>query len=496
VTVAHYERGIVTVETGSQFEKEKVRLRSAGAPADDNTTTFPCAPVQRRLWFLDRIDPGNPALNVALRWAIDGRIDPDILQKAFSIILNRHEILRTRFVERAGEPVQCVEENVSVRLGVLDLSGMKEADKEGRIVEIGKQEAAAEFQIDVAPLIRATLLLSTRTQAILLITAHHLVFDGWSIGVLAREICSTYQALAEGRGRGSPELPIQYGDYALWQEAMLKSGALDADRDFWLRQLDKLPYFELPTDFPRPDVQSHEGSILSILLPKDLTDRAEQFSRERNATFFTTALTALVAHLGLMTGQHEIVVGTQVAGRDDADLENLIGAFVNTVVLRFDLLRNPSQSALFESVRVTVHEALEHRRLPFERLIELLNPKRDPARTTLISVNMILQRAFAQRLTFGDLTLTGLPSYSPGAQYDINFVLVERAEGWRASCEYNTDLFLEETIQSILRGWEGSIARLVNEPQAMLVEGSFEDAGDKETEMVQPARPVPNAPPR
>jgi nonribosomal peptide synthetase DhbF len=424
------------------------------------TTVFPCSASQERLWILDQLDPGNPALNVSLRWRLTGEVDPSRLERAFLSVIDRHEILRTSFLETAGQPMQHVWPVAGFRLGVIDLRALPEADRPSRIIDLGTADAVVRFRIDTVPLVRATLLRVAPAESVLLVTAHHMVFDGWSIGVLAGDLGRAYQALGESRPRQPPELEVQYGDYARWQRAWLESEALDADRDYWLRQLRDLPYFEVPPDHARPDTQTHNGAILSLLLPRGMTDRIDTFGRRHDATFFMIVVTALVGLLHRINGKTDISIGTEVAGRDEVELESLIGPFINTLVLRLDASGDPSLSQLLNRVRTTIRDAIEHRNMPFEQLIRLLNPRRDPSRGPLFSVNIIVQRAFAQSQTHGDLHISGLPSHTPGALFDLSFVMVEREEGWRASCEYNTDLFDETTIWSILRRWQAAIAGL------------------------------------
>src|SRR5262249_37113654 len=282
----------------------------------------------------------------------------------------------------------------------------------------------------VAPLARVARLQLREQVAILLVTAHHLVCDGWSIGLLAQEMGELCAAFAEGRAADLPELAVNYGDYAQWQKHWLASAPLAEEDEFWRRYLEGAKPFELLPDHPRPPIQTTNAEILSILLDRELTAGVADLARRGGCTMFMTALAALLVMLHRHTGETDLSLGTQVAGRNEVELENLVGLFINTLVLRNDLSGDPDFLELMGRVRDSVSDAFEHQQMPLERLTEIINPARDLSRNGLFSVNFIFQRSFIKNAAYGRFRLVDLPSFSAGAMYDLNFFMVERPEGW------------------------------------------------------------------
>ncbi|CAH2598584.1 Amino acid adenylation domain-containing protein [Rhodovastum atsumiense] len=433
--------------------------------------SFPCSVQQQQFWVLDRLEPGNPAMNVAVRWQLDGRISTEVMEQAFRIVIDRHEVLRTGFVEVEGNPVQRVASALPpFRLADVDLTGLPDTERAAQVLRISRLEGMTPFDIAAPPLIRATLLRVEPTRAILLVTAHHIACDGWSIGVLAREVGTIYRSLREQRPHPLADLPIQCGDFALWQQEWLRSEALGAEAEYWAVKLAGMKHFEVMPDRPRPPVQSSNGQIVSVLLPKALTTEVRALGARHGATFFATALAALKALLHRLTGETDIGIGTQIAGRHAPELEGMIGVFINTLVLRDDAGGDPGFSAFLDRVRCTVEEALAHAQMPIQHLVEMLKPPRDPSRNALFSVNFIFQRSFISNADYGEWRLTDIPSVSPGAIYDLNFFMVERPEGWRLSCEYNTDLFEEATVRGMLERLQLLLGAIVATPHCRLSE--------------------------
>ncbi len=456
--------------------KRDARDTAATAAGQVDTPTafveFPCSSMQNQLWLQDRVSPGDTSLNVAVRWGLEGRLSVDVIQRGFEALIARHEVLRTVFVERNGAPVQRVLPTMPFRLSVVDLRGMPESTRHPEAARIGQGQARAAFDLAKGPLIRATLLLLGENASELLVTTHHIACDGWSNGILARDFGTLCEAFARHEPYELPELPLQYGDFAAWQLAWLASAGQQQESDYWAAQLAGLPYFEVPADRPRPPVQTTNGAMSSRLLPRSLTDALQALAQREGCTFFTMAASLVAALLSRWTGETEVVLGTQIANRDEVELENLVGCFINTLVLRSSLSDNPPFTALLAEMGLKIEGALEHRHLPIDRVVELLRPQRDPSRPhPLLSVNLIMHRAYIHRSSYNGFAITGLPSASPGAIYDLNFILVERAsEGWRLSCEYNSDLFEPETVvrmlcclQRLMEGVAGNPARRVSE---------------------------------
>jgi amino acid adenylation domain-containing protein len=444
--------------------------------AEDNTgpavqpgMVFPCSLQQQQFWVLDRVMPGDPALNVAVRWQLDGHVSAETMEQTFQLIMARHEVLRTFFIERDGEPFQSVlDRPPPLRIAEVDLTGLSAADRAAQVLRISKLTAAAPFDLASPALLRATLLRLEPTRYILLVTAHHIVCDGWSIGVLAREVGTIYRALRERQPHGLAELPLQCGDFAQWQHAMADSGALAPHARYWGDKLSGMRHFEVTPDRPRPAQQTSNGHIVSLLLPKPLSGRIHALGARHGATLFATALAALKALLHRVTGETDIGIGTQVAGRDDTMLEPMVGVFINTLVLRDQVAGDMLFTDLLGRVRDTVAEALAHAQMPIQQLVELLKPPRDPSRNPLFSVNFIFQRSFIANADYGDWTLTDIPSVTPGAIYDLNFFMVERPDGWRLSCEYNTDLFEQATVEALLARMQVVLTGIADDPERPL----------------------------
>jgi amino acid adenylation domain-containing protein len=430
---------------------------------------IPCSLAQQRFWFLEQLDPGNPALNVAVRWRLEGRVSHLHLEEAWRLLLARHQILRASFELGTGGPIQIIAPEFDFAIPIVDLTALPKEKAIAEAERLCQMEARTSFKLSAPPLIRVTLLQLSRQLSILLVTAHHIASDGWSIGILAREMGEIYAALRQESDPGLLRLTIDYGQYAADQYRALTTEALAGEVEFWRRALDGVKRFEIPLDRPRPLVQTSNGSIRSILLDKSLSDGLIRLSRSHGCTLFMTALSTLLVLLHRHSGESDIAIGTQVAGRYAVELEDLVGPFINTVVLRNQLSDEQSFSMLLEQVRTTVLDAFEHQRMPFEKVIELINPERDLSRYALFSVNFIFQRSFIRNARYGDFNLVDLPSFSAGALYDLNFFMVERPEGWRASCEFNTDLFDPQTIESLLARWQTIMQAAIATPSVPLM---------------------------
>ncbi|MDB5361077.1 MAG: thioester reductase [Rhodospirillales bacterium] len=425
---------------------------------------YPCTLAQERFWILDRLLPGNPALNIAVRWRLVGRISTSELEQAFRLILSRHESLRTAFVERDGGLVQIIKPSVGFRLPAVDLTGLSEDAAEAEMERLTKLEACGSFDLAQPPMLRATQLRVRHDQSVLLVTVHHVVADGWSIGVLAREMGEICAALQAGRLPTLPPLSLSYGDFARQQRNDLSNADFETDELFWRQSLGGMKHFELQTDFPRPLEQTANGSIVSILLPRTITDAFARLARRNGCTLFMAALANLYTLLHRYSDETDIAIGTQTAGRDEVDVENLVGLFINTLVLRGDLSGGPTFEDMLERTRDLVSDAFEHQRLPLERVIEIVAPQRDLSRNALFSVNFIFQRSFIENAAYGEFRLVDMPSRSAGALYDLNFFMVERPEGWRISCEYNTDLFEQATAQRLIEHFSNLMQSAIAEP--------------------------------
>ncbi len=457
---------------------------------------YPCSLAQMRFWVLDQLDPGNPSLNVAVRWRLEGMVTTAELEAAWGTILDRHQVLRSRFVRIDGEPLQVVGALVSLRIREVDLTDLSAAAAEEMAERLAVTEAGTPFNLALAPLIRLTRILLAQNVSVLLVTAHHIVCDGWSIGILAHEMGEICAARQAGRIPALPVLALQYGEYALWQRDWLATVPLVAETSFWTRTLAGMRPFELLTDHPRKPVQSWNADIASILLDRELSDRLAQLARSRGCTLFMAAFSALLVLLHRYSGETDIALGTQIAGREEIELEDLVGLFINTLILRGDVSGDPSFAELLARSRRVVTDAFGNSRLPLEQLIEIAGQKRDISRNSLFSVNFIFQRSFIETRSYGSFRLVDMPSRSAGALYDLNFFMVERPEGWRVSCEYNTDLFDQSTISGMLRRFQNLVAGAVADPSCPVSALPLLDEADRQLLLVtrnRTAAPYPQA---
>jgi thioesterase domain-containing protein len=430
----------------------------------DEVFVLPATVAQQSLWWLDQLEPGNPAYNIAVRFRLRGPLRLNCLEQALNEIVRRHEPLRTTFAAVNDAPAQIVAPRLAIALKVDDLRGQPQERRDEEAEAIAAAEAHGRFDLARAHLIRARLVQLGEDDHVLLLTVHHIVSDGWSIGVLTHELGVLYGAYCRGLEAPLAALAIQYGDFAVWQEQWLGSSNLDGQIAYWARQLAGLRTLDMPTDRPRPQRQTFAGAIRSVLLPKTLTEGLAHLASENNATLFMVTLAALQVLLRRRAGQDDIVVGSVLAGRPRVELEPLIGLFINSVVLRTDLSGNPPFLELLQRVRRTVLGAFANQDVPFERVVQALQPKRDPSRHPLFQSNFLFQRDFVRTFEAADLMLTAIPSVSPGTLYELNFFMVERAEGWRASCEYNSDLFDSGTVVGLLGQFKAILETIAAHP--------------------------------
>jgi thioesterase domain-containing protein len=410
----------------------------------------PLSLQQARFWLLDQLSPGNSAYNIAVRWQLIGPLKIAVLERAIADIVRRHDVLRTRVELENGEPVQTVQPDLAFELAFTDLSHLEGAALDAEVNRLSDLEARKPFDLTRAPLFRVSVLCARENCHWLLMTIHHIVSDGWSIGAFVDEMCVNYAAGEQGDPSPLPALEFQYRDYANLQKDTVNRNVSNPQLLYWLRQLKDLPRFEVPPDLPRPPVQTASGTIVSLLLPRGLTDALANLSRIHGATLFMTSLAALDILLHRLVGSDTVIVGTPVAGRNSLETESLIGLFINLLVLRCDLSGDPSFTNLLARVRKTVLDALANQDVPFEQLVEVLKPRRDLSRNPLYQVSFIFQRAFVRHQKFGAMELVDLPSTSAGALYDLNFFMVERTDGWRLSCELNSDLYRPATVMRML----------------------------------------------
>lgn len=307
------------------------------SPAAEEVYVLPASLGQERFWALDRMNPGNPTWNVPVRFRLQGALDPALVERAFNEIVRRHEVLRTTFTLVDGQPAQVIQPSLKIEVPVTDLRHFPKPERDAEVDRLSMQEARWRFDLAAGPLFRVGLLRVEDKEHILLVNPHHTVVDYWSVGIISGELGALYEAYSRGLESPLPELPIQYGDFAIWQREQAGSPAVQNELAYWKQQLENLPQLDFPTDHPRADSPTYDATITSVLLPVALTDAIRELANRENATFFNAMLAALAVVLHQYTAQTDFGIATQVAGRISTELESLVGLFINTVVLRPDL---------------------------------------------------------------------------------------------------------------------------------------------------------------
>ena len=442
---------------------------------------FPASVAQQVFWYLELLQPGVTAFNVAMRSRLDGPLDVRLLEKALNLVLDRHEILRTRFEEDGGELLQIVAAKIELPLPLIELGHLPEAERDAEARRLADLEATRPFALGTAPLIRAELLRLSATSHILHLTVHHALFDGSSIPILNADLAAIYQALADGREPDLAPLPIQYGDFSVWQKDHLESPGIRAQLDYWKRRLDGMAELDLPTDFPRPAAKSWRGDLVSAPLPRELMDCLQAIAQDHGATLFHLLLAAYKVLLHRYTGSTDIAVGSPIAGRTLAETEALIGVFINSLIFRDDLSGDPFFENLLHQVRDTALEAVEHQDLPFECLVRELRPERDASRNPLFQVNYTHQRSFSRPIHFAGIEMTPLHSSSPGAIFDLNFFTAERADGWSVTCDYSSDLFEPATARRMLGHFRRLLEDIAADPASPISRLEILTADEQQT---------------
>lgn len=454
-------------------------------PENQEQFSFPCSVVQKTCWYFDKANPGHPSNNIAVRFELSGRLEAERLKAALGEIVKRHEVLRTRFLMHGGEPRQIVEPAVRFGFETQDLSEVSEAQRQERAEAISREEAVRSFDLATGPLFRGQLLRLEAEKHLLLLTMHHIVADGWSVGIITDELGEFYAALETQRPAMLPELEIQYADYAIWQSEYLASEELAQSIHSLKGKLDGFPPIRLETDFPRPLDPTGAGEIRSRVLPRELTDRLKQIAEKEGCTFFMAMYAAFLALIHKETGQTDLVIKTPSAGRGRVELEGLVGWFVNPLIVRTEIEAGASFRDLLRIAQSAILDAFAHQETPFEKLMEEIKPKVLGNRQPPLPVNFILQRDFVKPWSKSGLTLTPIPSKSAGVFVDINFFLVERESGWRASIDIARELFELETGEGWLRAFEGLLQSFASEPERPLREIAVEGLRVKKTGEVE-----------
>ncbi|HEV3052990.1 MAG TPA: condensation domain-containing protein, partial [Longimicrobium sp.] len=435
---------ILRQRSGAAHEPDAIRPREGGGPA-------PLSFAQERLWFLDRLEPGSPAYNLPAGWRLGGALDEATLERALGEVVRRHEALRTVFTEVGGSPVQVIAPFGGFVLPVEDLSGLGEVDREAALRRRAGEETRRGFDLSAGPLFRAVLLRLGAEDHMLLLSMHHIVSDGWSMGVLFRELSSLYAAYRDGGESPLSELAVQYADYAVWQREQLAGEVLDRQLAYWKERLADAPaLLELPTDHPRPAVQTYRGASIPVELSLELLERLQALGRSEGATLYMVMLAAFQVLLSKYSGSEDIVVGSPIAGRTRGQVEELIGFFVNTLVLRTDLSGDPSFRETLRRVREATLGAYAHQELPFEKLVAELRPERSLSHSPLFQVMFALQNAEDRGSALAGLRVSGVGAAMEIAKFDLSLELKATPHGLRGGLTYSTDLFERGTVDRML----------------------------------------------
>jgi hypothetical protein len=465
-TLTAEQRALLARRLAERREGDSTTVRPARRGLDG---PCPLSSSQHRLWFLDQLEQGNPAYNVYRAVRIRGALDRPALAWSLGEIVRRHEILRTTFPAEGGSPVQVVHGDHDVPLPTVDLSGLPAEEREVQVLRWAFAEAHRRFDLARGPMIRATLVRLGHEEHVLLLTCHHIVADGWSVGILFRELTFFYEAAVEGRDAAMPELSIQYSDYAVWQQRWLDSTAYRSQVAYWKERLgNPTPPLALPTNHPRTALESTKGRRHFMKMSRSLYEGQVALARQSGATPFMALLATFQSLLYLYTGQTDIAVGSPVAGRDHPETEGLIGCFSNTLVLRTEFGGEPTFRQVLVRVREVALGAFAHRDIPFERLVRELRPARDPSRMTFFQVNFRVLTAPLPPRRIGPLTLDFLEVDNRRAKFDLSVELWETPEALGGYIEYYTDLYEASTIRAMGEDYESLLRAVIDKPDVPL----------------------------
>ncbi|HEX4495372.1 MAG TPA: condensation domain-containing protein, partial [Thermoanaerobaculia bacterium] len=478
------QRRLLELRLKRQQEDDVARPRPL--PRLAGATSFPLSFAQQRLWFLAQLEPESTAYNLFETVRLAGRLDAGVLDRAFSEIVRRQESLRTRFEESGGQGSQVVEPPRPFAVERVDLGALPAAERKPEALRLVTRAVRVPFDLRAGGLLRATLFRLDAQHHLLLVVIHHIVSDGWSIGILLAELTALYEAFTRAALSPLPELPLQYADFAVWQRRWMSGGVLAEQLGYWRRRLAGAPpLLELPTDFPRPAVQSFHGGRRPVTVPGDLARELTVLGRREELTPFMVLLAAFEALLGRYTGQADLSIGSPIANRRQVEIEKLVGFFVNTLVLRTDLGGDPEFVELARRVREASLGAFSHQDLPFEKLVDELRPERTLSYSPLFQVMFNLQNARPSRVELTRLTLEPLTVEHGQAQLDLSLSFIESGDGLTGWLEYNSDLFEPETAERLARHFTALLRGIADAPGQRLSELPLLSASERRQLLVE-----------
>ena len=424
---------------------------------------FPLSFAQSRLWFLDSLQGDNAAYNIPAALELKGKLNLNILKKSLNEIIRRHEILRTVFIVIKGDAKQKIISDVTLDMPLIDVQNLSKREQEKEIKTNIKYQALQPFNLEKTPLLRSVIFQRDKEDYVLLFTVHHIIADYWSMRVLIQELALIYQAFSQQKPSPLPSLPIQYADFAVWQRKWLQGKEKSEQLEYWSKKLENHPpILQLTTDFPRPAIQSFRGTTEEFFLSPEVSDSLKTLSRQAGTTLFMTLLAAFKILLYRYTGQNDISVGSTVANRNRTEIENLIGLFVNNLVFRTQIKSHISFRDFLSEVKEVALGAYAHQDLPFEYLVEILQPERNLSHNPLFQVMFILHNTPSQKVNLPGLTLKTLSWESQTSRFDLSLDMYETDSGLRGVFEYNTDLFRESTIKRLIANFKILLDSIIN----------------------------------
>ncbi|TRU07792.1 MAG: non-ribosomal peptide synthetase, partial [Microcystis aeruginosa Ma_AC_P_19900807_S300] len=449
------------------LQKKGIGVKTNTIPTRNPSQLVPLSFSQERLWFLYQLEANGYTYNMAFRFQIEGNLDIDIFRKALETIMQRHELLRTCFQEVDEIPRQIIKPKIQLNLPLVDLQSLSSREQTQELERLTEQEIYTPFDLTQAPLMRTFLVKLKADSYLLFLSLHHSIFDGWSMKVLLQELSHLYEAFLQKQSNPLPDLPIQYGDFAVWQRQQLQGDKLTQEVNYWQQQLTGIPpLLEIPTDHPRPPIQTFKGNNCTFKLSPELSQHLKNISQTSTATLNMTLLTAFNVLLYRYSRQEDIVIGIPSGNRHFPEIEPLIGCFVNTLPIRTQFKENLSFQALLNQVKQVFLEAYEHQDLPLEKVVEVVNPERNISYSPLFQVMFSWEDMLhINHFSMADLKLTPVRMNALIAQFDLTLAMQETTEGLVGSFDYNCALFNQDTIERMITHFQTLLEGIAVNPE-------------------------------
>ncbi|MCD4691529.1 MAG: amino acid adenylation domain-containing protein, partial [Calditrichales bacterium] len=464
-----------------KLKKEGKAVKKDVIVKRQNQADYPMSAAQKRLWFLNQLDPESAFYNIPSALRLKGSLNVPVLEKSINEIVKRHEVLRASFhIDDKGEAQQIISGELIVPLNQLDISDIPADKTEAKVQQLLKDKAAAVFKLDQAPLMRVSLIKLNSGEYVLIINMHHIIADGWSIGVFIQEVIMLYQAFAANLASPLKDLKLQFFDYAQWQEDRQNEEVINKQLSYWTEYLKGMPArLELPVDHPRPSLASYKGKQHIFSVGKELTGKLRKLTKENNVSLYMTLMSAFQTFLYKFSNQDDFGVGAPIANRNRKEIEEIIGFFVNTIVLRANFTKDITFLDLINRVRNDVLEASANQDVPFEKIVETILPKRELSVSPLFQVMFDLQKAPLQSMKLKELTLEIVDIEIEVAKFDLLFIMLEYEDDIKCTLEYNTDLFDTVTIERIAGYFSTLLTNIVRNPAGFISDLSLISVEEK-----------------